>query len=75
MPETPHNYDQVRRSRRRPGSRKTKGRISAKRLLPVAKAAGYKGSARNFRRLVAEEKAAWRTEQPPGTSSWGLGAR
>src|SRR6266436_1976756 len=28
----------------------TKGRISAKRLL----AAGYRGSARNFRRLVAE---------------------
>ena len=29
----------------------TKGRISAKRLLPVAKAAGYAGSARNLRRL------------------------
>jgi transposase len=36
------------------------GRISAKRLLPVARAAGYAGSARNFRRLVAEVKAAWR---------------
>jgi hypothetical protein len=32
--------------------RKTKGRISAKRLLPEARAAGYTGSARNFRRLV-----------------------
>jgi hypothetical protein len=28
---------------------KTEGRISAKRLLPVAAAAGYAGSARNFR--------------------------
>jgi len=35
----------------------TQGRITAKRLLPVAVAAGYAGSARNFRRLVAEEKA------------------
>jgi transposase len=39
---------------------KTQGRISAKRLLPEAVAAGYVGSARNFRRLVAEEKEAWR---------------
>jgi hypothetical protein len=31
----------------------TEGRISAKRLLPIAVAAGYEGSARNFRRLVA----------------------
>jgi hypothetical protein len=38
----------------------TKGRISAKRLLPEARAAGYAGSARNFRRLVATEKAKWR---------------
>ena len=30
----------------------SKGKISAKRLLPVATAAGYTGSARNFRRLV-----------------------
>ena len=36
------------------------GRISAKRLLPAARAAGYAGSARNFRRLVAEVKAEWR---------------
>ena len=39
---------------------KTKGRISAKRLLPAARAAGYEGSARNFRRLVAAQKALWR---------------
>ena len=39
---------------------KTKGRISAKRLLPEARAEGYEGSARNFRRLVADAKAEWR---------------
>ena len=39
---------------------KSGGRISAKRLLPIARAAGYEGSARNFRRLVAEQKALWR---------------
>ena len=38
----------------------SKGRISAKRLLPAARAAGYAGSARNFRRLVSAEKAARR---------------
>ena len=36
------------------------GKISAKRLLPIARAAGYEGSARNFRRLVAEQKVLWR---------------
>ena len=44
----------------------TKGRISAKRLLPVARTAGYAGSARNFRRLVAAEKRAWRAEYHRG---------
>jgi transposase len=39
---------------------KSYGRISAKRLLPAARTAGYGGSARNFRRLVAEVKAQWR---------------
>jgi hypothetical protein len=38
----------------------TAGRISAKRLLPAARAGGYAGSARNFRRLVAAQKQAWR---------------
>jgi hypothetical protein len=38
----------------------TDGRISAKRLLPEALAAGYKGSARNFRRAVAPIRADWR---------------
>src|SRR6266852_786893 len=45
---------------------KTMGRISAKRLLPAARAAGYAGSARNFRRLVATAKQAWRREHHRG---------
>jgi transposase len=44
----------------------TAGRISAKRLLPAARAAGYEGSARNFRRLVAARKQAWRQEHHRG---------
>jgi hypothetical protein len=44
----------------------TSGRISAKRLLPKARAAGYGGSDRNFRRLVAQEKAAWRRDRGRG---------
>jgi transposase len=43
--------------------RATDGRISAKRLLPVARAAGYDGSSRNFRRAVADAKRAWRTHR------------
>lgn len=43
--------------------RKSAGRISAKRLLPLARAAGYEGSARNFRRLMAHAKATWRVGQ------------
>jgi len=39
---------------------KTSGRITAKRLLGEARAAGYVGSARNFRRLVASVKGEWR---------------
>lgn len=45
---------------------KTQGRITAKRLLPEARAAGYAGSARNFRRLVADAKRAWRAEHHRG---------
>jgi transposase len=45
---------------------KTRGRISAKRLLPAARTAGYAGSARNFRRLVAAEKRAWRADHHRG---------
>jgi transposase len=40
--------------------KKTSGRVSAKRLLPLARAAGYQGSSRNFRRLVADAKETWR---------------
>jgi len=41
----------------------TDGRISAKRLLPVARQAGYTGSPRNFRRAVATAKATWKRER------------
>lgn len=46
--------------------KKTSGRISAKRLLAEAKAAGYDGSARNFRRLVAKAKRDWRADHHRG---------
>jgi transposase len=45
---------------------KTAGRISAKRLLPAARAAGYAGSPRNFRRLVAAQKQLWRRDHHRG---------
>ncbi len=44
----------------------TKARISAKRLLPAARAAGYGGSDRNFRRLVAQEKSTYRQREAIG---------
>ena len=44
----------------------TRGRISARRLLPAARAAGYEGSARNFRRLVASAKRTWRSDNHRG---------
>jgi Integrase core domain len=44
----------------------TSGKISAKRLLPAVRAAGYAGPARNFRRLVAGAKAAWRRDNHRG---------
>jgi len=43
--------------------RSSDGRISAKRLLPVCRAEGYTGSARNLRRAVAELKAAHRRDR------------
>jgi transposase len=46
--------------------KKSAGRISAKRLLPAARTAGYEGSARNFRRLVAQAKKDWRVEHHRG---------
>jgi hypothetical protein len=42
--------------------REANGRGTAKRLLPVARAAGYTGSDRNFRRLVAVVKRQVRGE-------------
>jgi transposase len=61
----PRNFDQVRDLVAERVA-KSAGRISAKRLLPIAKAAGYGGSARNFRRLVAEQKALWRKDNHRG---------
>jgi hypothetical protein len=43
--------------------RSSDGRISAKRLLPIAQAAGYTGSARNLRRAVAAAKATWKRQR------------
>src|SRR5215210_9110410 len=40
--------------------RQTDGRISAKRLLPVARAAGYGGWLRNLQRAVKVAKATWK---------------
>src|SRR5262249_23503734 len=61
-PERGHNYDGVH-SLVAERVKKTHGRISAKRLLPAARTAGYDGSARNFRRLVAQVKQQWRQGQ------------
>ena len=41
-------------------------------MLPIARAAGYEGSARNFRRLVAEAKVLWRNEQSSGPPPGGV---
>jgi len=60
-----HNYDGVA-ALVAERVNKTAGRISAKRLLPAARAAGYAGSDRNFRGLVAAAKQAWRREQHRG---------
>lgn len=53
----------------------TAGRISAKRLLPAARAAGYEGSPRNFRRLVAAVKEEWRRDhrRPRRPAVWTPG--
>lgn len=60
-----HNYDAVA-DLVAERVRKSKGRMSAKRMLPIARAAGYTGSDRNFRRLVAEAKALWRKDHHRG---------
>jgi hypothetical protein len=55
--------------------KKSSGRITAKRLLPAARTAGYTGSDRNFRRLVAAAKKDWRVEHHRGRrpAVWSLG--
>ena len=61
-PPRPSNYETVR-SLVAAAVKAGKGRISAKRLLPKARVAGYAGSDRNFRRLVAQEKRSYRQQQ------------
>jgi transposase len=63
--ERAHNYDAVTALVAERVA-KSQGRMSAKRMLPIARAAGYDGSARNFRRLVAEAKVLWRNEHHRG---------
>jgi transposase len=41
----------------------TRGRITARRLWRLLRAAGYEGSERSLRRAVAEEKRAWRERE------------
>jgi hypothetical protein len=66
-----HNYDAV--AELVTGRvKKTSGKISAKRLLPAARAAGYPGSARNFRRLVAAEQAGVAGGASPGPPPGGV---
>lgn len=63
--ERPRNYDAVTDLVTERVQR-SQGKITAKRLLPIARAAGYDGSDRNFRRLVAQSKALWRKEHHRG---------
>ena len=63
--ERAHNYDAVA-DLVTERVEKSRGRMSAKRMLPIARAAGYEGSARNFRRLVAEAKLLWRNAHHRG---------
>ena len=63
--ERAHNYDAVTELVAERVA-KSQGRMSAKRMLPTARAAGYDGSARNFRRLVAEAKLLWRKDHHRG---------
>ncbi len=65
-PVRPRNYDEVAELVAEKVA-KTFGKISAKRLLPAARAAGYAGSDRNFRRLVATAKREWRHGQARGS--------
>src|SRR5258707_6090108 len=57
--ERTHNYDAVA-DLVAERVKKSQGRMSAKRMLPIARAAGHDGSARSFRRVVAKAKVVWR---------------
>jgi transposase len=72
--ERTHNYDPVTELVAERVA-KSQGRMSAKRMLPIARAAGYEGSARNFRRLVAKAKTLWRNEHHRGRrpAAWSPG--
>lgn len=63
--ERAHNYDAVA-DLVTERVEKSQGRMSAKRMLRIARTAGYEGSDRNFRRLVAEAKMLWRNEHHRG---------
>lgn len=69
-----HNYDGVRAIVAERVA-KTQGRITAKRLLPVAIAAGYAGSALNFRRLVARGEGDMAGRSSSGPAPGGVGTR
>ena len=72
----PSNYEGVRELVARSVA-SAHGRVSAKRLLAKARLAGYIGSDRNFRRLVEQEKKAYRREQGRGRrpAVWSPGER
>ena len=61
-PARPHNTDIIRALIDKKVEA-TRGRISAKRLLPLCRAQGYTGSARSLRRAVAVAKAADRRDR------------
>lgn len=63
--ERDHNYDAVSELVA-VRVEKSQGRISAERLLPIARTAGYDGSDRSFRRLIAEAKRLWRSDNHRG---------
>ncbi len=65
LPTGAHNYEAVRDVVVERVER-TKGKMSAKRLFPIVRAAGYEGSPRYLRRLVAEVKAEWRRDNHRG---------
>jgi hypothetical protein len=73
--ERRRNYESVR-ALVAPEIEETKGKISAKRLLPTARAGGYAGSDRNFRRLVAQERSKYGSaRRSVGSPAGGLGRR